>query len=673
MNANPFAADIHPDGYSVESGAQLLHSAALGTLENLVAAAGSRRQDIAGQDGGGIVVLLKAPRAGFGKSHLIARLGGQLEDRAFVVPVVCDPDREQQWSPLLWQMLESFHQGRAGSLSLLDLIARRLFSLVNQRLIQAGQVPCSHPAEAISRLDSQFTSLFDFADPAQPVAAWFAEHFERLLPWSSEAFSSLTGLSAEPATHWLRILCAYAQAAVEPDAVRSETLRWSVLQPSATPVNQGGMSIVSAPPGGETGARERLVEFCRVAAAVRPLVLAFDDLDAFYQRPDAVQRIAGFITVLRQRLTRAVMVLSANQDLWTQTFLKALPSAIEDRLTGRQVTLSGLTVVDAESLVRSRLDGANVSALAAAAFMTRLNLAAFFAQEAGRMVSPRAVLRHSAQQWEEFITQARQQQASAADTNRPTSHATASTNDARSGEHSFQRLREKLDQIKASSRLQSEPGSSGAVIQDEQQEPTHAQIPVRVATLTPHESVSARYRQLVAHFQASPWLMIDHERIYHLLEETGRRMAVVRWSEVPVPGTNGLKAGMWTTPEAEILFGTEHADDRNYWSALNSAARQRSQQNSAIPCRLAVFSAVQSPLNLAAWMPPDEIIHARSRYLDLQPLERQELAALYAGDEILRDAARNALALNASDAFAHIAPAIEFLWKRLTRARSAAP
>ena len=35
MSANPFAADIHPDGYAVEGGAHVLHSAALGTLLNI--------------------------------------------------------------------------------------------------------------------------------------------------------------------------------------------------------------------------------------------------------------------------------------------------------------------------------------------------------------------------------------------------------------------------------------------------------------------------------------------------------------------------------------------------------------------------------------------------------------------------------------------------------------
>ena len=49
--------------------------------------------------------MLRAPRAGFGKSHLLARLAVELGDRAFVVPVPIDREREVLWSALLWEVL----------------------------------------------------------------------------------------------------------------------------------------------------------------------------------------------------------------------------------------------------------------------------------------------------------------------------------------------------------------------------------------------------------------------------------------------------------------------------------------------------------------------------------------------------------------------------------------
>src|SRR5688572_10954477 len=97
MTGNPFAADIYPDGLPAGSGAPLVHAGAMSDLKRLVETAGRRSQSGHAGDGGGAVVLLRAPRAGFGKSHLLARLAGEVGDRAFVVAVPFDREREVQW------------------------------------------------------------------------------------------------------------------------------------------------------------------------------------------------------------------------------------------------------------------------------------------------------------------------------------------------------------------------------------------------------------------------------------------------------------------------------------------------------------------------------------------------------------------------------------------------
>lgn len=414
MTGNPFAADIYPDGLPAVSGPATLHSGAMNELKALVDHAGRRLQAERADDGGSTVVLLRAPRAGFGKSHLLARLSAELGEKAFVVAVPFDREREVLWSALLWQVLETFHRGRAGELSLLDLVTRRVFAIVNQRMIVERQIPCAHPREALAALETRFVELFDFSNPAQPVARWFSDHFERLVPFASRAAGQTAGLSADAAAHWLRVLCAYSQGRPDGETVRWESLRWSVLQPAGPALSHGGMNIVSAGLTGEAGARERVVEFCRLAAAVRPLVLVFDELDLFYEQGEAVQRIAGCITELRRLLARTVQVLSVNQDVWAQTFLKSLPSAIEDRLTGSQITLGTMNRAEAEQLIRARLLLAGLSEVVASAFLHRLNLSAYFSQEAGRLVSPRAVLRHAAHAWEDFERSAREHHEAAA-------------------------------------------------------------------------------------------------------------------------------------------------------------------------------------------------------------------------------------------------------------------
>jgi len=595
-----------------------------------------------------------------------------------------------------------------------------MFAIVNQRMIVEKQVPCAHPREALAALEERFVDLFDFANPAQPVARWFAEHFERLLPFASRATAQVAGLPAEASAHWLRVLCAYAQGRADGEMVRWESLRWSVLQPSGPSLTHGGMNVVSAGATGEAGARERVVEFCRIAAGVRPLVLVFDDLDLFHEQRAPVQRIAGFIAELRRLLSRTVQVLSVNQDLWQQTFLKSLPSAIEDRLTGSQITLGTMSREEAAQLIRTRLNQAGLSVVVTTAFLHRLNLSAYFSQEAGRLVSPRTLLRHAAQVWEEFERSATAQTAAPAAPAppfleipdmpdnpaapftvadaflfRPESDGPSPDPDIRSvpdADPAFARLRETLQRLLTPlppeepaytpppfiTEFHTLSAKSGAVLADPvSPEPLPAPPARTTATVVESPSTQAilqrRFQQLRAHFLTAPWLAVDQERLFHLLKSTGRRLAVVNWQDHPLPGSPGQSAGAWVGPDGETIFGSEPYEDRTYWSSLVHFARGKfgrdftSSASQTTPCRLVVFSATKAPVNLAAWMPQDEIIEARTHFLDVQPVDQPLLATLYAADEMMRDAERGALGVSPEETFAMLLPHLEFLWKQVIR------
>ncbi len=146
---------------------------------------------------------------------------------------------------------------------------------------------------------------------------------------------------------------------------------------------------------------------------------------------------------------------------------------------------------------------------------------------------------------------------------------------------------------------------------------------------------------------------------------SGQRLALVRFLETGLPGLPGAIAGVWQSPDAEILFGSEPYEDRTYWAALIDFARQRSTY---VPgSRLVLFSSASAPVNLGVWMDQDEIVAARGHFLDLQTLDHPGLAALYATDEVLRECERGALPLGSADAFSAMAPQLESLWKKLTR------
>ena len=400
---NPFAADIFPDGNLTAGDHLTLHHEAQEQLEDLITQA-AHEPASAVRQGNGRVVLLKAPRAGYGKSHLFSRLHGANPAACFLVPLEFDPEQTLSWKSLLDQVLTALHQPECGDTSpALDCISRRTFAMVNAGMIRAGNIPCANPEAAAASLEKRAGELLDFGQPDQPVARWFQEHFERLLPLCVPLVHEETGLSGAAATLWLRALCGYAQGSAGGDPARLSSLQWAIKQPehAASPSSAGGMKFLQAAPENDAFYKERLGELCRLAAAARPLVVVLDHLDGFHGSSDKVLRLANFLSDWRRLSGRTRFILSVNQDLWSQTFLKSLPSALEDRLTGSQITLGGIGREAAEELIRLRLAAARVPEPASLQFSRSLALPQYFAQEAGKLISPRAVLRYAAQAWDE--------------------------------------------------------------------------------------------------------------------------------------------------------------------------------------------------------------------------------------------------------------------------------
>src|SRR5436190_7764485 len=89
--SNPFAADIFPDGEAASEASLSLHHTAEERLEEVVAQTAHEPAAMV-KEGHGRVILLRAPRAGYGKSHLLHRLRQAGGAHAFVVPVELDPE-----------------------------------------------------------------------------------------------------------------------------------------------------------------------------------------------------------------------------------------------------------------------------------------------------------------------------------------------------------------------------------------------------------------------------------------------------------------------------------------------------------------------------------------------------------------------------------------------------
>jgi hypothetical protein len=673
---NPFASDIFPDGEAEVEGPLVLHHVAQDQLEELILQA-AHEPVSAVRTSQGRVVLLRAPRAGYGKSHLLHRLRQGSAGDAMLVPVEFDPEEKITWKPILDQVLNALHQTFSSEgITFLDHIARRTFATVNAGVIRAGKVPCEQPETAAAAVEQRYLELFDFSKTNQPVAVWFQAHFERLLPISSGLLHEETGLPAESCTLWLRALCGYAQGGAEGDPARLSTLQWALKQPTAAASSapQSGMQFLQAPPAGDHFFKEKLGELCRLAASTQPLVIVLDHLDGFHGSTEKVLHLANFLNDWRRLSGRTRFILSVNQDLWTQTFLAALPSALEDRLTSAQITLGGISREAAEDLIQQRLTTWRVPEPAAEQFTAHLGLAQYFAQEAGKLISPRAVLRYAAAAWQDQW-------------NPPAPPVPDSAPSVAKMRDMLDRLKERLvpplpanlapvefppllpEASRPAGYTNGSSPASGVILPDPV--PGTPRTPVGESPFLtqkrvgPDHALQVRLHTLRAHFSSSPWLLLDQDRLYHLMKLSGQRLALVRFLETGLPGQPGAVAGVWQTPDAEILFGSEPYEDRPYWAALIDFARQRS---ACVPgSRLVLFSSASAPVNLGVWLHQDEIVAARAHFLDLQTLDHPHLAALYATDEVLRECERGALTLNAADAFASIAPQLEPLWKKLLK------
>lgn len=780
LPGNPFLADLAPASWPAGERTESvpLHPAALEDLEQMLHWAGLEPAEASG-NGNGQAVLLRAPRAGFGKSHLLARLRWRAEAwENWVTQVHFDPESGVGWRSALFQVLEGWHRPVTGpaewsKATVLDGLARRIFSVMAAWLIRSGQVPCADAERTAAEVEGGFWEMFDFGDAGrQPMAAWFQENFEMLLTAALPRLQGLTGLSAGELKSWLRALCGYAQGGAEGDPRRLETLHWALRQPVPGEQPQqrpgyGGAGIpgsqwLTAAPESDGFYRQLLTGLCRLAAMCRPLVVMLDHLDGFYTHAGDLLKLGRLVADWRRLSGRTVLVLSVNEDLWANGFQKALPSALEDRLNGWEVSLGGISTVEAESLVRSRLAESRVPPAVAEGFLARLNLSALAGPSYNGMdsnqapLSPRTVLRHAARQWLEFWKPSGNAGGGApANWTPPPAAARAVPSPVprvfpnfpvsspqpfhESGYPSFPSGPSSAPPAWPPAAWPSPPPTPPAGGQtgwppvgfqsggggvgnpgidswgNPLAQPGFAPVyppapghwswpppvsppPVTPAAYTPSPpppsaawslqpppgftgrplpsapawtatrqptGVDVRFHQLRDYLLGIPGLEPDPDRLCRLVKICAQQLAVVHYQEFPLPGS-GWKTAVWQSPDGEILFGTEPHGDRAYWSALLAFARHRACLAPGI--RLVVFSAAGSPVNLASWLPQDEIVAARARFLQVITLEPLETATLHAADHVLHEAACGALSANPQETFSTLVPYLEFFWIRLMRA-----
>ncbi len=290
----------------------------------------------------GRCILLRAPRAGHGKTHLLSRIQHQLGATHAFIPLNPVFGSNLDAGAVIDDALRFFSKPLPGSDGLceLDTLTRRWFALALQPLVISGEVPSQDRDGALEALVKRPGESFDFHHPEAVIAHWARDNFDVLGPRLGSEIAQRTGLPVKEVTFWVNALFQFATARAE-DPGRLGALADS---------NHAG-----AP--GERVLVERLEALLGMLALLMRVVLVADDLEGFSADPSAVSRLAAFLGHVRQSVERVDVILSLNQDIWEKAFVPRLSGGLADRLSEVVVELTPLTEDEMLALLESRAPG----------------------------------------------------------------------------------------------------------------------------------------------------------------------------------------------------------------------------------------------------------------------------------------------------------------------------
>ncbi len=373
---NPFADDVcaGPFGVAENRSVPGLNGDILGQLTTTI----DERQSSAGRAGGQPLLLLTAPRAGYGKTHLLGRLAAAANGQVVLVPLAFRLEDTIGISAVAVRGLESMARAEAsreGWTKLREACAGVCATLV-RRLIENGTLPCANPEQALRVLGGDPIEVFDEKGSARLIGDW-VRRFEGQLrkPMTEQAMKRVPAIPTALES-WVNAMLNHAL--------------------------DGGMShmaVLRMLAADESN--EGPVTWLRLLGLWRPVVLLVDHLDAYYRNPEAGLRIASLLLDMSE-MDGVHVVLSLNQDVWQATFGHHLPSAMEDRLTASQMLLRGIGESEATTLLRLRLQHAGIPIDAGREFTNFLDVKRYFLGRPLGSVSARTFLRHAAKQWDFF-------------------------------------------------------------------------------------------------------------------------------------------------------------------------------------------------------------------------------------------------------------------------------
>ncbi|MBK1882121.1 hypothetical protein JIN85_06835 [Luteolibacter pohnpeiensis] len=290
----------------------------------------------------GRCVLLRAPRAGHGKTHLLSRLQHQLVGSHEFISLQPSSGTRITASTVIEDAIRRLTRTlpASGGLTAMDLLVRKLFAFSLQPLVRSGEVPCQDRDGALGALKNRPIETFDFHHPNAVTAQWARENFEVLGPRLGMELAQQCGIPVRDVTFWLDSMFRFASTPLDYPS-RMQTLAQAVLGAEMT----------------EGVAMDRLEAILGLLASQQRVVLVADELEGFSADETAALKLSAFIGALRQSVDRLDVILSLNQDIWDSAFLPRLSGGLADRLSEVLVELKPLSEDEIIALLNSRAPG----------------------------------------------------------------------------------------------------------------------------------------------------------------------------------------------------------------------------------------------------------------------------------------------------------------------------
>lgn len=679
---NPFDDDIFAEGISSAGG---IHEDVLEAL----AATARDLEKLGSEDATsrvrsyGRTALLLAPRAGYGKSHLLSRLAERLQEATLFVPLNFEPELPTTWTRLsanLASLLQARPFPQDSNLTLMDEVARFYFSQLVIMGMQSGHVEADSPQQAMEYVFSNYRELFDSEAGDQSRAEWFQEAYEPLMEALSEEVAATFAIDEEAAKFWGQTFYKYTYPKNKSAKARSNGVMWAL----------GIADENIAEPDQEHHYKKKFCDLAQIASAASPVVFVVDHLDGFHGDVNAGMRIAHVLSEIAGSVPRSMTVISTNQEVWASLFAQQLPTALEDRLTWDKRQLESLAIDEADRLIRHRLAIANVTPHETTAFVESLNLSAVAANARENSFTPRTLIRYARRMWERFDRQGvvSDPEAEAKTVPFPTNgqseplpplpmppppaikpleppQKTPAAAETPVAQASPEETRERLKAVAEAIRQQSRPPKQPSEVEKLVDTGATATLPTKELVPGSLPGVFQDYR--LKHLGGTG-PEIDPAQLKELVEAVGDHFPAVRQDdEDPTADANGTCV-IWHAQGREIYLGFAEQTNYRFWQEMIGAGQKRIKELDEDPrLKLVVFSPKSEPFPMARLFTSRDQAQEMSPLVDRVELDSELLASLYAAADMIRDQRSGKLPFKSAQIFGFVATELDYFWRRLTR------